>query len=243
MTNKKRYLVVDAGNTRVKLALFEAGKCIEFLAFGNSELQKVQSTLLLWKYDHSILASVRSNKDTLWLKQLMKNVVLFNKLKELLIKNAYQTPETLGVDRICNAIAAYQIAKSDALVIDIGTCLKFDFVTKDGTYLGGSISPGIKLRYKSLHEFTAGLPLLDEYGETKLIGTTTKESLHIGVIGGMKAEIQQFILEYQSNFPDLKIYLTGGDAKHFDFHFKNGIFAIENLTLYGLYNSIEAYAN
>lgn len=243
MERNKRYLVVDAGNTRIKVAVYNNTELIEIHLFSSSELQKLKSFLLDHRFHQAILSSVRSQKETQWLLQLMQGAKLFRSISELPIKIAYDTPETLGADRLANAVAAYSKAKSACLVIDIGTCIKFDFVDQTGTYQGGSISPGIQLRYKAMHEFTAGLPLINITDPAKLIGKSTVECMHSGVIGGIQAEINQFIQEYTAVYQDLMIFVTGGDAQHFDFGSKNNIFVDENLTLTGLFITIQEHAD
>jgi len=243
MQEKKRYLVVDAGNTRIKVAVFHDGQLDEIHLFSNNELQALKSFLLDTRFHKAIVSSVRSEKETRWLMQLMQGAKLFSRSLQNTVRLDYDTPETLGADRLANAIAAYSISGSSCLVIDIGTCIKFDFVDENGTYQGGSISPGIQLRYKAMHEYTAGLPLVNILEPAKLIGKSTVECMHTGVIRGMQAEIDQFIRDYQSVSQGLTIFVTGGDAAHFDFDSKNNIFVDENLTLTGLFITIQQHAN
>jgi type III pantothenate kinase len=123
---------------------------------------------------------------------------------------------------------------SNRVVIDLGTCLKFDFLNKKNEYLGGSISPGLQMRYQALHHFTGKLPQLEAY-KAGFIGASTKDSIHAGVIEGMQGEINHFISRYETDFKDLTFFVTGGDLKYFEFHPKSNIFAVENLTLWGLF--------
>jgi type III pantothenate kinase len=120
------------------------------------------------------------------------------------------------------------------LVVDMGTCIKCDFMNSTQTYEGGSISPGLEMRALSLQKFTAKLPLIPVHSSAKLIGKNTRESIESGVFNGWKAEITQLIDLYQTNFPDLDVYLTGGDARYFDFEQKSNIFVLEHLTLEGI---------
>lgn len=242
MSNNKRYLVVDAGNTRIKAAIFNDEEIIEIHHFANTELQQLKSFLIDTRYHGAILSSVRSAKETQWMLQLMPNALLFRIQAKLPIQLDYETPETLGADRLANAIAAFHIAQGNCVIIDVGTCIKFDFVAENGRYQGGSISPGIQLRYKSMNSFTAALPLINITSPAKLIGKTTVECMHSGVIGGIQAEINQFILNYSAVYQGLSIYVTGGDAQHFDFESKNSIFVNENLTLLGLYITLKKHA-
>ncbi len=236
-------MVVDAGNTRIKVAVYNNAELAEIHLFSNDELQQLKAFLFDNRFHKAILSSVRSAKETKWMLQLMQGAKLFKTTEELPVRLDYETPETLGADRLANAIAAYAKSQSNCLVIDIGTCIKFDFVDSEGTYRGGSISPGIQLRYKAMNDYTAALPLINNTDAAKLIGKSTVDCMHSGVMGGIQAELNQFIREYEAVYQDLKIFVTGGDAQHFDFGAKNNIFVDENLTLTGLFITIQAHAH
>lgn len=243
MEKNKRYLVVDAGNTRIKVAVYHNDALSEIQYFSNGELEKLKAYLFHNRFHKAILSSVRSQKETKWLLQLMQGAQLFRSSMPLPVQLDYETPETLGADRLANAIAAYTKSKSNCLAIDIGTCVKFDFTDREGIYHGGSISPGIQLRYKAMNDYTAALPLINNTDPAKLIGKSTVDCMHSGVMAGIQAEISQFIKEYEAVYQDLKIFVTGGDAQHFDFGSKNNIFVDENLTLTGLFITIQAHAD
>jgi type III pantothenate kinase len=231
-------IVIDAGNTRIKTAVFKGDRLQEVLYFGSDDWNLLKSFLLEYRFASAIVSSVRSEKDTKWILQLLHNPIRFNHTLELPIVNAYNSPETLGADRLANVVAAGKLAKGAALVVDIGTCIKFDIIDQSKTYIGGSISPGIQLRYKAMHEFTGTLPLLDDTSKSEWYGDSTAECMHVGVMKGIQAEIDQFIQFYHVKFPDLTIFVTGGDAHCFDFQIKNNIFVEQNLTLYGLFYSL-----
>lgn len=182
----------------------------------------------------AILSSVLSYEDTQLLKNAFPHAVLFTHQTPIPLTNGYLQPETLGIDRLANAIGAFHKAKKACLVIDAGTCLKIDVVDETGTYLGGSISPGVQMRLRSLHDYTGRLPLLDARSIDFLNGKTTEESCLSGVINGMRYEIEGFFERYKKIYPELTIFLTGGDAPLFDGTIKNPIFADENLTHFGL---------
>ena len=118
--------------------------------------------------------------------------------------------------------------------MDFGTCIKFDFINKKNEYLGGSIAPGLKMRFRSLSQQTANLPLIQPGDLVKLIGQTTSESIQSGVQNGIIREVIGMIEQYEQQFPDLKVYFTGGDLQNFDFPQKNNIFVDENLTIIGI---------
>jgi type III pantothenate kinase len=151
--------------------------------------------------------------------------------------------ETIGIDRLCNVAGAMKTFESEhCLIVDIGTCIKFDFISAKNVYLGGSISPGINLRYRALHEYTSKLPLIDSKANASIIGDSTASSIHSGVINGIMHEIQGIILRYEKDFGQLKILITGGDASYFEFPQKSNIFANKNLTLEGIVEIYEINA-
>jgi type III pantothenate kinase len=148
----------------------------------------------------------------------------------------YKSVETLGLDRVANAVgAAALFPKKNVLSIQAGTCLVFDFVNENGEYRGGSISPGMRMRFEMLHEKTKKLPLLSEKEKRPLsLGIDTKESILSGVINGMCYEIDGFIKDYQRQFKKLNTVITGGDAPCLQKFIKNTIFAAPNVVLKGL---------
>jgi len=159
----------------------------------------------------------------------------FNHNTPLPIINKYQTLETLGKDRLASAVAAHQLfPDKDVLVIDAGTCVKFDFINSMAEYLGGSISPGLQMRFRALHSFTEKLPFVELKPFDILIGKTTHESLLSGVINGTLAEIDGIINRYKENYPELQVVLSGGDAEYLVSKLKNRIFALSNIVLNGL---------
>ena len=168
--------------------------------------------------DGVILSSVVNHSDELTnFVKSCKNGIEMSSDITLPLSSDYQTPETLGQDRLANASALATLApESNSLCIDIGTCIKFDFVNSEGRYKGGSIGPGLAMRFKSLNTFTDKLPLIDLQSTSQLIGNDTKSSILSGVFYGMLAEINGMIDSYQSQHKELKIYLTGGDASFFE---------------------------
>ena len=149
--------------------------------------------------------------------------------------NLYKTPNTLGVDRIALVAAAVkQFPNTNVLIIDAGTCITFDFVDVNASYLGGAISPGIKMRYKALNKFTANLPLIDALELHDFIGKNTEESIISGVLNGVKNEINGIIEDYYLKYLDLTVVLTGGDTNFLSKQLKSSIFANQNFLLQGL---------
>lgn len=155
----------------------------------------------------------------------------------------YLTPETLGLDRIALAAAAIgQYPSQDCLVIDAGTCITYDFVSADGVYQGGAISPGVEMRFKAMEHFTAKLPLSDRSYFKDIIGKSTHGSLASGVVSGVKEEVKGTIEHYVERFPELITIITGGDASLFDDLLKNTIFAAPDFLLKGLNNILDYHA-
>jgi type III pantothenate kinase len=158
--------------------------------------------------------------------------------------NLYETPKTLGVDRMGLVSAAIKhYPNKNVLVIDAGTCITYDFVNDKGEYLGGAIAPGLRLRYTALNNLTQNLPLLETTRPKAIIGKTTESSIHSGVVFGAVKEIDGVIEHYRANYQDLTVILTGGDTEFLSNQLKNSIFAHSNFLLEGLnyildYNSL-----
>jgi len=231
-------LIIDVGNTFIKLAVFSEDKLIEKV---NSErddflqaLEKLSKEVPHW--DHCIVSSVGgfSEKELSALKKNATVLELSHKIN-LPFRNTYATPTTLGVDRIALiSAAAHQFPKKNVLVIDAGSCITYDFLNSENEYLGGAIAPGIEMRYKAMHYFTANLPLLKTEVPEKLIGDSTNNSMHVGVIQGVIYELEGFINAYIEKFGNLTVILTGGDAHFLRDSIKNDIFANSNFLLEGL---------
>jgi type III pantothenate kinase len=158
------------------------------------------------------------------------------------LKINYKTPQTLGLDRIAAVVGAnVKYPENNVLVIDMGTCITFDLLSEQKTYLGGSISPGFQMRFTALNQQTGKLPLIQFKKEKlKFIGDSTETSIISGVYYGIKNEIEGTIQHYLTQYPNLKIVVTGGDANRFDLEPKNRIFADEFLVLKG-FNEILNY--
>ena len=231
-------LIVDVGNTYVKIAVFKESKIKYKDRFELSEFKK-QYRLLKTEFPKlksAIISSVgRLSKEEIELiEKDLKTIELSSKLK-LPFNSVYKTPHTLGVDRIALVSASVnQYPNKDVLIIDAGTCITYDFITKKNDYLGGAISPGIRVRYKSLHNLTANLPLLDTNLPETLIGNSTESCIHSGVVFGVIKELDGVIDQYREEHQDLTVILTGGDAKFLSNQLKNSIFANSNFLLEGL---------
>lgn len=241
-------LVIDLGNTRAKLALFEGKVLKEEFSFEPRislvQLQKVfKSNPGISK---TIVSSViNHSKDISNFLSNHTQHILFDSNTKIPLQNKYGSPETLGKDRLAAAIGAHSLYKNiPVLIIDAGTCIKTDLVTAKGEYFGGSISPGINMRFKALNQFTDKLPVLNiDKNYHSLTGNNTNESILSGVQNGALYEVKGFIDGYLKQYPDLKIILTGGDAAFFELELKNHIFVCPELVLIGLNEIVEFNAS
>ena len=231
-------LVIDAGNTYVKLAIFDRNILKEKNVIAYEDFNVVLKEVLETYPDleNAIIASVgRFNSDMMSSLGSDLNILELSHNLKFPFENTYETPLTLGVDRIALVCAALdQFPNNNVLVIDAGTCITYDFINLKNQYLGGAISPGIRLRYKSLNDFTANLPLLHTEMPISITGNSTQQSIHSGVVYGVLKEIDGVIEEYADNYSDLTVILTGGDAKFLSNQLKNSIFANSNFLLEGL---------
>lgn len=232
-------LTIDIGNSLIKYGVFEQGQLAEQGAVQNADqlLEEVGPR----QVRHAIVASVARQAPGLVERLPVSGKVLeLNHATALPIENLYRTPQTLGADRLAGVVgAAHLFSGQNCLVIDAGTCLTYDFIDKDQRYHGGSISPGIDMKFKALHTFTGRLPLTQRTEESVLTGQTTQEALQSGVLFGTLAEVQGIIALYQQRFPSLTVVLCGGDASFFDRKVKATIFVIPELVLIGLHRILE----
>jgi len=234
---KKYRLILDFGNTFQKVSIFSDNEILILKKFDGITLIKLKKFLSDYSDISScILSSVIETPIDIinWLNESYFFIKLSH-TTPIPIENKYGSPETLGKDRLAAAIGAYSFYQNqNVLSIDMGTAIKFDLITNKGEYLGGSISPGLYLRFKALHTFTAKLPLVDYNNVHELIGTNTETSILSGVMNGAIGEINAFIEEYKSHYSDLKIIISGGESIYFERYIKNHIFAVSNLVLIGL---------
>jgi type III pantothenate kinase len=230
-------LIIDTGNTFTKLALYQGVEMIAYTSFNGLDVEHIkhfcESNIAI---KNAIVSTVKEYPSELeaFLKQHY-NTIFFDQHTPVPINNKYSTPDTLGKDRLAGVIGAKQLMPSSTvLVIDAGTAITYDLITAEGEYLGGGISPGIAMRFKALHTFTARLPLLDYYDDAPLIGNDTSSCIHSGVLNGTVAEMEGIIQRYQEVYPGLKIVVTGGDHNYFDKRLKIKTFAAPNLVIEGL---------
>ena len=230
-------LTIDIGNNRVKCGIFNKAELLDILIFDELLLPQLKSVSDRFPLISSVIVSSVTDFSVELREYLSTRYKLIelNEKTPVPVKNLYITPETLGNDRLSAAVGANALyPRQNVLTIDAGTCIKYDFVNERNEYEGGSISPGIAMRFKALNTFTAKLPLLTPTDEMKLIGKTTTESIWSGVQNGVIAEVDGIIDEYKKSIAQLRVVVTGGDLNFLDKRLKNSIFADPFLVLKGL---------
>jgi type III pantothenate kinase len=238
-------LAIDIGNTRIKAAIFEKDVLKENFLFPSAQALIQADLLKKFPVKRSVLGSVAGDMSELQ-DYLAKDTdfLLFKSDTPIPVKNLYRTAHTLGSDRLSAAVGANAVAPDqNLLVIDAGTCIKYNLVNDKNEYLGGAISPGLQMRFKAMNTFTARLPLLETDPEfSSVLGTGSDESIRSGAQNGAVYEADGFIEAYKKDFNNLKVFLTGGDCDFFAKRLKNRIFADQNLILKGL-NRILSHNN
>ena len=230
-------LIIDIGNTVAKLAVFDGDELIEVLRGSNHSLDCMRILCNKYKIDRCIIASVITLSNTIkrQLAAVTFPVLELNYKTPVPVTNNYKTPETLGMDRLAAVVGANYIKpQRNLLVIDAGTALTFEFIDEKAQYWGGNISPGIYTRFKALSACCDKLPLIEKNGETPEFGFNTETAIRTGVIKGIEFEIAGYISQMQKKYPDLLVFLTGGDKFSFDTNLKSIICADRFLVLKGL---------
>ena len=229
-------LCIDIGNSRAKIALFQGDTVV---------LEQVCEVLtkdflqdIFEKYDikKSIISSVTHNKREIitFIRKRTSLVELTNETP-ISLKINYLTPHTLGRDRIAAAVGGMEILpKSDILVIDIGSCVTMDLVTADGVFYGGNIAPGFLMRINAMHDYTAKLPTVKPQIPENILGRNTADAVLCGAFWGIVSEVNALLDRLLSDYPNISIVLTGGDAHYFENHLKNCTKIVPNLVLIGL---------
>jgi len=227
----------DFGNTRLKCAVFEDNNFKEVFVLESDDDATIQQLIQKYKPTYSILASVIDHNASI--ENILASSTKFHKLtyeSKLPFTTPVGKPETIGADRLAlTAAAADLYPKQHNLIIGLGSCITYNFVNKFHEFLGGSISPGLEMRFKAMNNFTAKLPLVQPDWNFPLVGYDTKTNLISGVIMGMSKEIDGIIDEYALKYSNFNVLLTGGDMAFFVPHLKNKIFADPHLIYKGLY--------
>lgn len=210
-------LTIDNGNTSVKVAFFIGTELVATNRFMRRDVRLLDRFISTYKPDSAIMCSTASSEASQCVEELINQrcsrVMSLTHETPMPISLGYRTPQTLGRDRIATAVGAWSIAQGgDVLVIDAGTAITYDLVTADGCFVGGNIAPGLGLRFKSLHEHTGRLPLVDADGDTPVMGYDTQTAIRSGVLLGLLGEIRSCIATLKMSHPGLTVFLTGGDG-------------------------------
>jgi len=230
-------LAIDVGNTLVKLAVFDREEMVSLQRYDDLDKAILNDVFRENNQLNAGIISTVRNLPASLTEYISDHIPLtfLSHNTRLPIKVEYDTPETLGMDRIAAVVGAQHLFPGkNLLVIETGTCFTYDFIDREGVYRGGSISPGMELRFAALHNFTDKLPLVEPVKNAELTGKTTETSIQSGVINGLIAEIQGVITMYEGNYENLTIILSGGKLDYFDKNLKNNIFAVPNIVLTGL---------
>jgi type III pantothenate kinase len=230
-------LCFDFGNTRLKCAVFNNAQFDHVTVLENDSPETVHKLVQHYKPTKSILSSVINHNAEI--EEILQQKTSFHKLNaasKLPITTPVGKPETIGADRlaICSA-AVNMFPNHHNLAIGLGTCITFNFINIDAEFLGGSISPGMHMRFRAMHEQTALLPLIQAHHNFPLVGYDTKTNMLSGVILGMAKEIDGIVEMYHEKYNNLKVTLTGGDMHFFTSHLRQQITADENLLFKGLF--------
>ena len=235
MAEKSCNLVIDIGNTRTKVAVFENDQLIEkiYCEHPVSEIKTLLTNHFIKKSIYLATGNVPADLADFLKKDL--NALELSHKTNVPIKNLYGTPETLGRDRLAAVVGAQAVfPDSNCLIIDAGTCITYDWLTKKGEYLGGNIAPGITMRLQAMDHFTAKLPLVEKKDIENPIGKSTELAMRNGALWGSVQEVDGYIGWGRKNFKHLKVVFTGGDTNFFVKHLKRKIFARPNIVLTGL---------
>lgn len=246
----KGNLTIDIGNTSVKVAFFIGTQIAATNRFVRRDSRLLDRFISSYKPDTAIVCSTASSDASRRLEELAeqrcRRVLHMTHETALPITLGYRTPSTLGRDRIATAVGAWTIAQrldmdSDVLVIDAGTAITYDLVTSKGCFVGGNIAPGLGLRFKALHEHTGRLPLVQPDGDTPVVGYDTLTAIRSGVLLGLLGEIKSYMADLKLTYPNLMVFITGGDGKLLHERLDNeDIIYYENLAAEGL-NRIYLY--
>lgn len=230
-------LCLDFGNTRLKAAIFENDGLSKEINLKDDNAETIDSLIKKYNPQKSILASVVHHNNEI--ENLLAVKTLFHKISNTSKKNfsiAVSKPDTIGSDRIALiAAAAHFHPSKNNLIIGMGSCITYNFVDQSSCFLGGAISPGMNMRFRSMHEFTAKLPLVEADSNYPLIGYDTKTNLQSGVITGILGEIEGFMARYGEKYGNFNTILTGGNASYFASQLKSRIFADANFLFKGMY--------
>ncbi|HCC50737.1 MAG TPA: type III pantothenate kinase [Porphyromonadaceae bacterium] len=235
-------LIVEQGNTKLKIAVSDCGKIVSSTCLDRDEISAVRDVIEQYHPEQGIISSVADTNESLvvYLKERLKYLLRLEEHTPVPIRLEYETKETLGKDRIAAAVGAnYLQPERNLLVIDAGTAITYEVIESSGVYKGGNISPGLTTRFRALNQFTERLPLVQEKENVPLIGTSTESAILAGVVNGIVYEMDGCIDMLKAKYGNIFVFLTGGHSFYFERRLKNHIFADANLVLVGLNRILE----
>lgn len=236
-------LLIDSGNTFTKIAIFGNNDIINTYQYSSLQINDIKALKQEYpKLINCILSSVTIiDKELIdYLQSEFNRFINLDYKTKSPVENLYSTKKTLGADRIALIVGANNIyPNADVLVIDLGSAITYDFINSNNKYLGGTISPGLSMRFIALNKLTKKLPLLNKSENVSLIPNNTEDAIISGVQNGIIYEIEGYINDYKKRFNDIKVLISGGDAIFFKSKLNFTIFAYPNLIFYGLNRIIE----
>ena len=230
-------LIIDIGNSVVKMVAFQGDEPVDEIRAENGDLTGLDAFVSKHNFRSGIVGSVRglTRNEEEALARLQFPLLRFSHDTPIPISNRYRTPETLGSDRLAAVIGASSLMPGkDLLIIDAGTCITYEVIDARGNYWGGNIAPGMQMRLRALHEYTARLPLVEAEGVVPGMGYDTETAIRSGVLRGMKYEIEGYIKSMRSKFPHLQVFLTGGNRINFDEDIRKLVFTDKYIVPRGL---------
>ncbi len=230
-------LIIDIGNSRVKVAVMDGEQVLDFAATENYTEDIVKKFVAKYDILRSIVSSTRGPQSCVVdsVCSIVGHCLFFDASLKVPIDVQYATPHTLGRDRLAAAIGAREMfGDGDMLIVDFGTAITIDLVTRSGGFEGGAISAGVMLRFRALHDFTASLPMCEPTFEELEVARTTKDAVMQGVMNGVCYEIEGYISRFLQKYDELMVIFVGGDAKFFEKRIKNTIFVNRELLFRGL---------
>ncbi len=235
-------LIIEQGNTSTKIAVYEKGRLVTSEMYKKFGVDELESLFEKYNLRRGVLSTVidRDEDVILYLRANLRHFIFLDENVKLPIEIQYETPHTLGKDRIAAAVGAnYLQPNKDLLIIDAGTAITYEVVDATGVYLGGNISPGMTTRFKALNHYTKKLPLVKEQEHVPMWGTSTEKAILSGVVNGIIYEMNGYIDAFRIKYPNLLVFLTGGHSFYFERRLKNCIFADINLVMIGLNRILE----
>ena len=235
-------LIIEQGNTLTKVAVYEDGCMLSSSMHKHLDTVFLDSLFKIYPLKRGIMSTVIDTDEEMvaYLRSRLESFIILDETVSLPIEIGYETPSTLGKDRLAAVMGAYdQRPGQDILIIDAGTAITYELLESSGKYLGGNISPGMTTRFRALHQFTKKLPLLSEDEEIPFIGTSTEKAIQAGVVNGIVYEMDGYIDALKVKYSDLFVFLTGGHSFYFERRLKNSIFVDINLVFGGLNRILE----